>query len=113
MSSSPTQRSLEVMRERGYLCDVVERWIPGANVRRDLYGFIDLLCIVRDPHSELFRKDPIVAVQATSGTNVAALITKITEHENLAAVRKAGIRILVHGWSKRKGRWRLREEDLS
>jgi hypothetical protein len=111
---SPTQRTLEEMRRRGYLADVVERWLPNANVRRDLYGFIDVLCIVRDPTSELFRKDPVVAVQATSWSNVSARVRKIADHENIAAVRRAGIRVLVHGWKKnRDGRWTYREIDCS
>lgn len=102
--SSPTQRSLAVMRERGYLCDVTERWIPRANQRKDLFGFIDILCI---------REDEICGVQATSGDNVAHRIAKIANHENVGIVRSAGIRILVHGWRKRRGRWVLREEDVS
>lgn len=102
--SSPTTRSLAEMRKRGYKADVTERWIPGANVRRDLYGFIDVLCI---------REREVCGVQATSGDHVAARIAKIAHHENVGAVRKAGIRILVHGWTKRRGRWRLREVDVS
>lgn len=104
--SSPTSRTLEVMRERGYLAEVVERWIPGANVRKDFAGFIDILCL----HKET---GEIVGVQATSGSNVSARIDKIVNHENVSAVRKANIRILVHGWAKRKGRWQLREVDVS
>lgn len=102
--SSPTQRSLAVMRERGYLAEVVEKWIPAVRRRRDLYGFIDLLCI---------RDGEVCGVQATSGSNVAARIAKIADHENVAAVRRAGIRLLVHGWAKRRGRWQLREVDVS
>jgi hypothetical protein len=102
--SSPTQRTLAEMRRRGYLADVTERWIPGANVRRDLFGVIDVLCV---------GEHEVVGVQATSGDNVAARITKITEHPNLAAIRKGGIRLLVHGWRKSKGRWKLREVDVS
>jgi hypothetical protein len=30
---SPTQRSLALLRERGYTTDVVERWIPYVRVR--------------------------------------------------------------------------------
>jgi hypothetical protein len=113
--SSPTQRSLAEMRSRGYVCDIVERWIPGANIKRDLFGFLDLLCVVADPDSELFAKDPIIAVQVTSdnGGNVAARIRKIVDNVNVGPVRKAGIRVLVHGWRKVRGRWRLREVDLS
>ena len=95
------------MRDRGYLAEVVEKWIPMARKRKDLFGFIDVLCV----HS--VREGDVVGVQATSGSNVAARITKINDHENVGTVRKGGIRILVHGWSKRKGRWQLREVDVS
>jgi len=102
--SSPTQRSLAVMRERGYLAEVVERWVPGANIRRDLFGFVDVLCI---------RDREVCGVQATSSSNVSARVAKIADHDNVAAVRQAGIRLLVHGWAKRRGRWRLHEVDVS
>lgn len=103
--SSPTQRSLAEMRKRGYLAGVVEKWIPQVKRRSDLFGFIDILCV---------SESEVVAVQSTSRSNVASRVKKITEHENVAAVRKAGIRILVHGWGKNsKGRWELREVDLS
>jgi carbonic anhydrase len=93
------------MRERGYTAEVVERWIPGANIRKDLYGFLDILAI---------RDEEIVGVQATSGDNVSHRIDKITNHELVGTVRKAGIRILVHGWRKAaNGRWTLREVDIS
>lgn len=105
--SSPTQRTLEEMRGRGYLVDVTERWIPMARKRKDLFGFIDVLCVHPD------RAGDVVGVQATSASNVAARIDKIVNHENVGAVRKGGIRILVHGWAKRKGRWTLREVDVS
>jgi hypothetical protein len=102
---SPTQRSLKLMRERGYLAEVVEKWIPVVKQRKDLYGFIDILCI---------SPEGIVGVQATSASNMASRIAKIANHENLGAVRGAGIRILVHGWRKNsKGRVVLREVDCS
>lgn len=103
---SPTQRSLREMRKRGYLCDVVERWIAPARVRKDLYGIADLLCI---------KDEDVVAVQATSLSNVSARIAKIACHENTPIVRKAGIRILVQGWGKSAGSrfYHLREVDCS
>lgn len=105
--SSPTSRTLEVMRDRGYIAEVVEKWIPQARRRKDLFGFIDVLCV----HPE--RSGDVVGVQATSGSNVSARVDKIINHENVGAVRKGGIKILVHGWAKRKGRWQLREVDVS
>jgi hypothetical protein len=41
---SPTQRTLEYLRLSGYpLVGVVERWIPRALVRQDLFGILDVL----------------------------------------------------------------------
>jgi hypothetical protein len=97
---SPTQRSLKLMRERGYLCEVVERWNPHAMIRQDLFGFIDLLCV---------GADGVVAVQTTSSSSMASRRTKIADHPNVGKVREANVRILLHGWDKA----RLREEDLS
>lgn len=102
---SPTQRSLAHLRSQGYLAEVVERWIPGANIRKDLFGFIDILAI---------RDNEVLGVQATSRDNVAARVAKIAEHENVAAVRKANIRIEVHGWGKMaSGKYELRTVDAS
>lgn len=103
--SSPTQRSLAHLRKAGYLAQVVEKWIPQVKRRVDLFGFIDIVAI---------RDDEIVGVQATSDDHVSHRVTKIAEHDNVGPVRKAGIRILVHGWRKNaKGRWQLREVDCS
>lgn len=104
MSSSPTARSLAIMRERGYpLVQVVERWNLHAKVRVDLFGIIDLVAVGPD----------IVGVQATSASNVSTRVKKITDSEALPVLRKAGIRVLVHGWRKSRGRWVLREVDLT
>ena len=103
--SSPTQRSLKLMRERGFYAEVTEKWIPGANIRRDLFGFIDVLCLGAD--------GAIVGVQSTSASNVSARITKIAESPLVGRVRQAGIKIVVHGWRKVKGRWEAREVDCS
>jgi hypothetical protein len=103
--TSTTTRSRDHMLAQGYTVAVVERWNPFARIRQDLFGFIDLLCI---------GDGETVAVQTTSGTNVASRVKKIAEHENVGAVRKAGWRIVVHGWTKRKnGRYELREVDCS
>lgn len=103
--SSPTQRSLKHLRKLGYLAEVVEKTVPRVFIRKDLYGFIDILAI---------REGEILGVQATSGSNVSSRVDKIANHDNIGAVRKAGIRIHVHGWRKNsKRRWVLREVDCS
>src|SRR6478736_10568284 len=98
--TSPTQRSLKLMRERGFHAEVTEKWIPGANIRKDLWGFCDVLCL---------GDDGMVAVQSTSRSNVSARIKKITDSPLLGLVRKCGIRILVQGWFKKDNRWQVRE----
>jgi hypothetical protein len=103
--SSPTQRSLALMRERGFHAETVERWIPGANIRRDLWGFVDILCLGMDGE--------LVGVQTTSASNLAARITKIAESPLIDRIRKAGIKLVAHGWGKKKGRWQVREVDVS
>jgi hypothetical protein len=102
--SSPTQRSLEYLREQGYFCAIVEKWNSFTKQRQDLWGWCDILAI---------RENEVLAVQVTS-TGVAERIKKIQESPTIALVRKAGIRIEVHGWRKNvKGRYVLRVEDIS
>jgi hypothetical protein len=102
---TPTQRSLAEMRKRGYRCAVVERWNPHARIRQDLFGVVDLLAI---------GNGETIAVQTTSGSNVAARVTKIAESGATPDMRDAGWKIVVHGWRKgANGRWALREVDCS
>jgi hypothetical protein len=103
-SKSPTQRSLEHLRELGYFCAVVEKWNSFTKQRQDLWGWCDILAI---------RENEVLAVQVTS-TGVAERIKKIEDSPTVAFVRSADIRIEVHGWRKNsKGRYVLRVEDIS
>lgn len=102
---SPTQLTLRKLRAEGYLADVTEKWIPGANIRRDLFGFIDILGING--------LGQVLAVQATSDSNLASRVNKIADHENIGMVRKAGWTILCHGWKKKNNRWVCRVVDVS
>ncbi len=106
---TPTQRTLKLMRERGWHAEVTEKWIPGANIRKDLWTFCDVLCL----HPE---SGEILAVQTTSASNISSRIKKIRDCELTPTVRKCGIGIHVHGWAKPvKGRrcWSVVERDLS
>ena len=104
MATSPTQRTLAVLRADGWLPAIVEKWNPHARIRQDLYGFIDLLAI---------RDGETLAIQCCAGSSAAARVAKITDHENLAAVRKAGWRVEVWAWRKLKSGWSPRIVDLS
>lgn len=102
--STPTQRTLRRLRDQGYTAAVVERWNPHAKIRQDLFGFIDVLAV--GPCGTL-------AVQACNYGDVARRIEKITNHENVGAVREAGWSIEVHGWHKVNGRYKCRVVDVS
>lgn len=101
MAGSPTQRSLALMRERGYTCAVVERWNPFARIRQDLFGFIDVLAIGN--------RHDTVGVQACSYSDVSKRVAKIANHELWPPVNRSGWRVVVQGWRKVKGRWEVRE----
>lgn len=102
-----TARSRALMESEGYYVELVERWDHFSRRRHDLFGFTDLFCIHRETGD-------IRLVQSTSHSNVSSRINKITNHENLPLVRKAGMAIEVHGWKKNsKGRWSARREDIS
>src|SRR3546814_5061317 len=88
MSASPTARTLAKLRADGWLAWVVEKWIPQTRKRSDLFGFIDILAQ---------RDGEVLAVQATSRSNVSSRVNKIAGHENVAAVRAAGRAIAVQG----------------
>ena len=102
---SPTQRTLAEMRKRGYLVAIVERWNPWAKIRQDLFGIVDVLAI---------GNGETVAIQCTSGSNVSSRIAKIADSAATPEMRKAGWKILAHGWRKNAaGKWTLREVDCS
>ena len=106
--TSPTQRSLQLMRERGCVAEVTERWNAFARVRHDLLGFVDVLAL--SPEGET------IAIQTTSGSNVAARVDKITNEcaTALAFARRCGWRVVVHGWRRlADGKWHAREVDIS
>lgn len=101
---SPTQLSLKLMRERGYLCEVTEKWNPWAKIRQDLFGFVDILCI---------KEGEVIGVQCTSRPHVSTRYNKIRDHDNIWWVLDSGIRVLIQGWSKNKsGRWEMREVEV-
>jgi hypothetical protein len=108
--ASPTARTLERLRRAGYLPAVVERWIPRVNIRKDLFGIIDVVAIKA--------ANPILAVQTTSLANLPARIAKARACPALPLWFAAGGTFELHGWVCRDGRWHvkivaLQAEDLA
>jgi len=105
---TPTARSLEVLRKLGYEADVVERWVPGARIRRDFLGCIDIVGV----HPE----HGIIGVQATTTGNIAARLAKAATEKRLRPWLEHA-RFEVWGWALRGPRgkrklWTLRREKL-
>lgn len=103
--SSPTQRTLKHLRDRGYRAEVVERWNPHARIRQDLFTIIDVLAL---------SETEVVAVQTTSASNMKARINKISESDILPLLIKLEWRVIVHGWKKNQktNRWELKEFEF-
>lgn len=103
---SPTQLTLKYLRDQGFDADVVEKWVPVANVRRDLFGFADIFAF----HS----LDKVhLLVQTTTASHVSARLRKALAIPTLLRWLKSGGLFHVHGWFKREGTWRLRKKFVT
>ena len=113
--ASPTQKTLALLRERGWMVGIVERFLPGGvfGHRSDLFGFLDIVCVA--PESG------IVGVQSC-GQDFSGHVHKLMEerHDNVVAWLKHAKCELV-GWRKLKiktkaggsvERWRPRIADV-
>ena len=110
---TPTARTLEKCRRDGYCVDVVERWIPGANIRRDLFGCVDVLCIKKtEPFS-------LLGIQATTASTVSSRVRKIVpECSEAAGLFLLHGELQVWGWRRWPDRvdgrlWRPRVEHIT
>jgi hypothetical protein len=84
----------KLLIDQGWLPDKTERVIPGTHIKKDLYGFIDLIAI---------KGTAIIAVQVTSWDNMGERKKKIFESENLQRVLVTKMNVLVLGWRKKPG----------
>jgi len=106
---SPTARTLAELRRLGFVCDVVERWIPRARVRKDWGGWGDVLGV---------GQGVTLLVQTTDGSHVAARVTKARALPSLVAwLAVPSNRAEVWGWTLAGPRgarkvWTLRRVDL-
>jgi hypothetical protein len=94
---SPTARSLAYARGRGWLAHVVERWVPQARKRIDMFGCIDIVVVA----NLLEDMEQIIGVQATSGSNHSARVAKALEEPRLHRWCRAGGQFEVWSWALR------------
>lgn len=90
------------MRKRGYIAEVVEKWIPKVNVRKDFIGIIDILCF-----SDF--EIGCIGIQTTTATNHSTRKKKALAEPRLKIWLLSGQRFIIHSW---KGNV-LREEELT
>ena len=96
-STSPTQRTLQYLRSRGWSAWVVEKWIERTKQRIDLFGFGDVLA---------FRGSVVLIVQATTQAHAAERQAKIGANEIARLWRTENRLVWVIAWRKLKGRGR-------
>jgi len=90
--SSPTSRTVQELKRTGWTAQIVEKWIPQAKRRVDLFGVGDVLAI-REGQAPLM-------VQTTTGDHVAARILKAKAEPRLVLWLRCGCSFEVWGWRK-------------
>ena len=99
MAAKATQRTIRELKNRGYVCAVVEKWNAFAGphgIRQDLFGIIDVLAL--DPERG------VIGVQCCSG-GMADHIKKITEEriqETTDWLETPGTGLEIWSWRKLK-----------
>lgn len=110
--TTPSERSMRLLRSEGYLVAKAERWNPFGGPRKmmrspcgcmvekaigitqDLYGWIDVLAIRANQRG-------VLAVQSTSSSNLAARIAKAMALPAFLTWLQAGNAAEFHGFIKR------------
>jgi hypothetical protein len=113
-STSPTQRTLRLLREQGAICEVVEKFNPHVGpygIRQDLFGFIDIIALMPGKG--------ILAIQSC-GQDVRGHINKIYNDRSIITFEWLKYaEFQIYGWRKLKlkrggkaMRWRPRIVDF-
>ena len=100
--SSPTARTLDYLRKKGYTAGVVERYNSFTKQRHDLFGCIDIVAIHPD-------RTGCLGVQATSGSNGSSRVAKIVSSPAAKLWLASGNALWVVVWSQKgaKGKRKL------
>lgn len=106
MSTSPTQRTLALLRKEGHQADVVEKWIPRARKRKDVAGCIDVIAYGRNLG--------VLGVQTTTAAHHGARKAKALAEPRLVEWLMANARFEIWSWRKdaRSRRWVCRREAV-
>jgi hypothetical protein len=89
--SKYTQKTLEYLTKQGYEAGVVEKWIMGANKRRDLFGVIDIVAMGHGM---------ILGVQSSSYAGRKSHMEKILAEPRVRKWLVNGGHLLLITWKK-------------
>lgn len=104
--SSPTQRSLALLKKEGYKPWVVESYNAFGHNRVDLYSFIDIVGLKPGEIG-------LLGVQTTSMGNISARVHKILGIPAYRLWLNCHNKISVHGWGKVKGKWVVKKREIT
>ena len=95
MPASPTQRTMNFFRKKGWTASVVEYWNAAAQQSVDFLGFGDVFVFDEERHKKLL-------LQVTSYSNIAARVKKIKTIRRRIALKwlDFGGLIEVWGWKE-------------
>lgn len=88
-----------MLEAEGWTVSVTEQTIPHCFIKRDTYGFADLLCC--SPTRGIML---VQATGSTGGGNMATRISKVKSEPRHAIWLASGGRIQVHCWTTRAGK---------
>jgi hypothetical protein len=98
---SNTARTLRLLRSHGWHADVCERWIPGANIRRDLFGAFDIIALKKMYPGEPYERGRILAVQCCNACDMKRRRDKMAGLLGVELWLACGGQIVIIGWGKR------------
>ena len=105
---TPTTRTLRKLAADGWMADIVERWIRKGPFQKpttkDLFGIGDILAV---------KNSSILLIQATTGANGAARVTKIKAEPRTRRWLCAAL-IEVWAWRELKGKgWQPKITEIT
>lgn len=94
---TPMQRTLSLLRDRGWTCAKTETWNPFAGIRQDLFGFLDVLCL-----GDYDDKPSIIGVQVGTGDDRMKHLRKMEDEPRFHQFKRCGGIMLLISWRKLK-----------
>jgi hypothetical protein len=120
MKTLATQRSLKYLRDRGWQCAIVEKYIAARKIRMDVWHFGDILACRRTGDAIEGHVNEIALIQTFPLARWKDHWDKLIAIPELKFWQECGGLVFMHGWAFKpkdgvrgaKKVWTLREEIL-